>query len=327
MPERVAVLGLGLIGGSLAAALPDGFEVVGFDVDPVTRTAARRDGVTVVDSAATAVADARVIVVAVPVDAIEATFATVAGSARPDAIVTDTASVKGPVVAAARSAGLRFVGGHPMAGRETSGYASATESLFAGARWALCVEADTRVDDVLAIAGVVHAVGAGVVPVSADAHDRAVAVVSHLPHVTAAALAARAIDDDDGDLLLGLAGGSFRDATRVARAPAAFWSTVLRANAPTMAVLLREHAATLVRVASLAESGESDALEQFFAHGGESRVRFEARTGAPLAVTLPDDEGAAREVLLDLGRRGGYVTSVEPGRVLHARVSGGGAKP
>jgi prephenate dehydrogenase len=319
---RVAVLGLGLIGGSLAAALPDPFDVVGFDVDVTTRAAAEGDGIIVADSVASAVSRADIVVVAVPVDAIADTFAAIAPAVRPDAIVTDTASVKGPVVVAARAAGLRFVGGHPMAGRETSGYESATGSLFGGARWALCLEADTCVDDLLQIATVVHAVGAGAVPVGAAAHDRAVAVVSHLPHVTAAALAARAIDDVEGDLLLGLAGGSFRDATRVARAPAAFWSAVLRANAPTMAVLLREHAATLQQIAALAERGDADALERFFAHGGESRIRFEARTGAPIAITLPADEDEAREVLLDLGRRGGYITSVEAGRVLHARVSG-----
>src|SRR5439155_13282576 len=119
------------------------------------------------DSVAGAVGDAQVVIVAVPVDAMAATFAAVAPAVRPDAVVTDTASVKGPIVAAARAARLRFVGGHPMAGRETSGYGAATGSLFGGARWALCLEADTRVDDLLRIASVVHAVGAGVVPVGA----------------------------------------------------------------------------------------------------------------------------------------------------------------
>jgi len=146
---NVAVVGLGLIGGSLAHAWRTSTTVRGFDTDEATRAAAARDGIDVAASLAHAVAGADVVVVAVPVDAIAATLDELAGLVGRAALVTDTASVKQPVVAAARRAGVRFVGGHPMAGRESAGYASAVESLFAGARWALCIEPDTRVDDFL----------------------------------------------------------------------------------------------------------------------------------------------------------------------------------
>lgn len=322
--RRVAVVGLGLIGGSLAAALPAPYTVVGWDADPRTNAAAARDGLDVAPTLADAVRHAGVVVVAVPVASMAETFTALAPVVAPGALVTDTASVKAPVVAAARAAGLaRFVGGHPMAGRETTGYASATGSLFAGARWALCVESDTRVDDLLALARLVQAAGASVVAVDPDEHDRAVAVVSHLPHVTAAALATRAIDDEHAPLLHGLAGGSFRDATRVARAPAPFWSAVLRANAAAMAPLLREQAATLTEVARLAEAGDADALERFFAHGGESRARFDARTGVAVEIVLAAGDDDARAELLALGRRGGSFTSSGTARALHARVPDG----
>lgn len=323
---RVAIVGLGLIGGSFATALPAPYAVVGWDGDDATNAAAAADGIAVAPSLADAVRDADLVVVAVPVSAMEATFAALRPIVRSDALVTDTASVKAPIVAAARAAGLvRFVGGHPMAGRETAGYASATGSLFAGARWALCIDAEARIDDVLELARLVHAAGAGVIAVEPAEHDRAVAVVSHLPHVTAAALAARALDDEDAPLLHGLAGGSFRDATRVARSPASFWSAVLRANAAAMGPLLREQAATFARIAEQVEAGDGAALEAFFAHGGESRARFDARTGVAVEVVLSDDDDTARAELLALGRRGGYFTSFASERVLHARIPEGGS--
>jgi prephenate dehydrogenase len=318
---RVAVIGLGLIGGSLAHAWRDVFSVTAFDVDDATRRAATKDDVDVRTNLADAVADAEIVVVAVPVDATIDAVRAIEPLVEAHTLVTDTASVKQRIVAAAGGVAVRFVGGHPMAGRELSGYDAATESLFAGARWALCVEPDTPVNDVLAITIIVLATGAGVVPVTAAEHDAAVAVVSHLPHVTAAALAARACADADADLRLGLAAGSFRDGTRVARAPSELWSEVLRANAGPIGAVLREEAAVLQRVADLADAGDAAALARFFAAGAAARTRFDARTGVPVEIRLPADDDGARAALLELGRRGGYITSVEPDRMVHARVA------
>jgi prephenate dehydrogenase len=156
-----------------------------------------------------------------------------------DATVTDLGSVKRSVVAELEAAfGGRFVGGHPMCGTERSGHAATDPTLFAGARWALCVEAGTELPRWLRVAEVALAVGAAVVPVTAAEHDDAVAAISHVPHLLAAALAAAAADA--GPLALALAAGSFRDGTRVIGSDPAFVTAMVEGNAvPTAEALAR----------------------------------------------------------------------------------------
>lgn len=322
--ERVVVVGLGLIGGSVAQALRGHAEVIGVDADGATCTRAAADGIAIatLDAALRDRAgETTLVVVATPVPVCASVFAALA-ALDTTALVTDVASVKAPIVAAARAAGLRFVGGHPMAGSEHSGYGAASDSLFSGARWALSLDASTDLADVLTLAEVVLAVGAGVVPVDPAEHDRAVALVSHLPHVYAAELAARAVADG-GDLALGLAAGSFRDGTRVARSPAAFWAGVLRENATQIGPVLRSAASELAALADAAEHGDDAALQSFFDHGGSARRRYEDRTASGATLAVGTDANAERAALLDLGRRGGFVAridrSVTP-TVLHTRV-------
>jgi prephenate dehydrogenase len=269
-------------------------------------------------------------VVAVPVTAIRDVFAALATC--DGSLVTDVASVKQPVLEAAARERLRFVGGHPMAGRELAGYAAASDSLFSGARWALCLDDGTDVGDALAVADLVLATGAGVVPTTAVEHDRAVAVVSHLPHVLAAALAGRVIDDTTRDLAFGLAAGSFRDGTRVARAPAAFWAGIVDENAAHLTEVVRDVQATLQQLAAALEAHDHGAVESFFARGVRGRVELETRTATATTLDLPGlgdpSDNRARDALLALGRRGGYLTHIEragdPGHAttVRARVPG-----
>jgi prephenate dehydrogenase len=277
----VAVVGLGQLGGSLAAALVQaGREVSGWDVDPAARAAAAARGVTITQELA------GVVVLAVPLP--------VMGSAldgltiEPDATVTDLGSVKRPVVAELEAAfGGRFVGGHPMCGTERSGHAATDPELFAGARWALCVEPGTELPRWLRVAEVALAAGAVVVPVTAAEHDDAVAANSHVPHLLAAALAAAAADA--GPLALTLAAGSFRDGTRVMGSEPAFVTAMVEGNAvPTAEALARVQAQLDRPWPELIAAGHAAAVRP-------SGVR---------AVRVPLERAA----LLAVGRAGGAIT-------------------
>ncbi len=279
----VGVVGLGQLGGSLAAALvAAGREVRGWDVDPAARDAAAARGVTVSRELT------GVVVLAVP---LPATAAALDGlDVDPAATVTDVGSVKEPVLASVGAAlGGRFVGGHPMAGTERSGHAATDPALFRGARWALCLEPGTELPRWLRAAEVALDAGAEVVPVTAAEHDAAVAAVSHVPHLLAAALAAAA--GEAGPLALALAAGSFRDGTRVAGSDPALVTAMVEGNAgPTAAALDRVLAQLARPWPDLVAAGHA------------------VRAGAPVAGSRTVRVPLERAALLSLGRAGGAVT-------------------
>ncbi len=318
--SRVAVVGLGLIGGSIAKALQPIVELVGVDADPETCVSAARDGITIAQLGDAITSDTLVIV-AVPVGEVDAMFGRVA-ALRTGALITDVCSVKSSVLESAERHGLRFVGGHPMAGSEQSGYGASLDSLFSGARWALTLEAETVLTDWLVVAQVAIALGAGVVPISAAAHDETVAAVSHLPHVLAAALAGVIGGDDATAVRLGLAAGSFRDGTRVARSPAKFWTNVLAQNSSAVTAFIDHVARDLATVSAALDNGDLEVVEAFFARGAAVRTRFDDRTGVVLTLSPGPDEIVVRQ-LLNLGRHGGYVTSIATAdgmATVHARI-------
>ncbi|MGY1594762.1 prephenate dehydrogenase/arogenate dehydrogenase family protein [Geodermatophilus sp. SYSU D00708] len=278
----VGVVGLGQLGGSLAAALvAAGRPVTGWDVDPAAREAAAARGVRIDREMA------GVVVLAVPLPAMARALEGLAVA--PDATVTDLGSVKVPVLDELGAAlGSRYVGGHPMCGTERSGHAATDPGLFAGARWAVCLEPGTELPRWLRVAEVALAVGAEVVPVTAAEHDDAVAAISHVPHLLAAALAAAA--GEAGPLALSLAAGSFRDGTRVIASDPAFVTAMVEGNAgPTAAALARVQAQLARPWRELVAAGHA------------------VRAGAPAGrrgVRVPLD----RTALLALGRAGGAVT-------------------
>ncbi|SDF63401.1 prephenate dehydrogenase [Blastococcus aurantiacus] len=277
----VSVVGLGQLGGSLAAALAAaGRPVSGWDTDPAARDAAAARGVRITRELT------GVVVLAVPLPA----MATVLDGlvVDPGATVTDLGSVKGPVLASlGGQLGGRFVGGHPMCGTERSGHEAVDPGLFAGARWALCVEPGTELPRWLRVAEVALAVGAEVVPVTAAEHDAAVAAISHVPHLLAAALAAAAAEA--GPLALALAAGSFRDGTRVIGSDPAFVTAMVEGNAaPTTAALDRVLAQLQRPRSELVAAGHA----------------VVTRPAGRRPVRIPLERAA----LLSVGRAGGAVT-------------------
>ena len=168
--HRVAVLGLGLIGGSLMRAVrQSGLEVVGFDPDPATAGAASADGYPVAPSEQAAVHGADLVVLAMPLPQVRDALTSLAPHVAPDALLTDVGTLKEPVLAAVRAAvpHASFVGGHPLAGTEDSGWAAADPLLFRDAPWTLTVEDDTDIEDWLRVAELVCDLGARPVPASA----------------------------------------------------------------------------------------------------------------------------------------------------------------
>jgi prephenate dehydrogenase len=311
---NIAVLGLGLIGGSALRALAAaGHDVIGYDADPATRATARTAAARaplgsrwqIVGSVADAVASAQLAVVAVPLPAVGTVFGQLAGSGY-SGLVTDVTSVKGPVRELAAGSltmfPAGFVGGHPMAGRETSGFAAADAGLFRGCTWVLCLEPETSLSDWLTLAGLVTGLGARAVPSTADEHDRSVAVISHVPHLLAAALAARAGTDP---LALTLAAGSFRDGTRVAATRPEMVAAMCGGNAGAVRSALDAVLAELTSArAALAGADPIGGLVPWLAPG--CRVR----SGWPVTAGEPAELPATADALLRLGRDGGWVTAV-----------------
>jgi prephenate dehydrogenase len=233
MSDRAAiVLGTGLLGASLGLALRSrGWHVAGWDPDASALEEAMQRGAFDEASDEGEITDVSLVFLASPPDAVTATLREM----RTDVLVSDVASVKTSVVSAARHL-PHFVGGHPMAGGETSGAALASSSLFHGATWVLTSEGADP-DDMMTMESIVSSFGANPVVMTAEDHDVAVARVSHLPHVLAAALMSLASADGSS---MGLAGGGFRDLTRIAAADSGWWTEVLASNAQHVAASIDE---------------------------------------------------------------------------------------
>jgi prephenate dehydrogenase len=314
-PERAAVVGTGLIGGSIGLALrARGWHVTGHDADRERAQQARSAG------ALDAVGfdpEAQVTFVATPLDAVTATAAAVFGQAglRADAVVTDVAGVKGRV--AAGISDPRFVGGHPMAGSEQVGLAGADPELFVGATWVLTPTAGTDPGSYARLRAVVHSLGADVVALSPEQHDSLVAVVSHVPHLTAATLmnlADRMAEEHAA--LLRLAAGGFRDMTRIAAGQPSIWPDICVDNAEAIVaafdLLLADLTAMRDRVAGADRGGLLDILD----HAAKARRSLPARAVRPerlaeIRVPVPDRPGVLAEITTLAGDLGVNISDFE----------------
>ncbi|HVL38895.1 MAG TPA: prephenate dehydrogenase/arogenate dehydrogenase family protein, partial [Fimbriimonadaceae bacterium] len=189
---------------------------------------------------------------AVPPDAVVEAYSQVPASVP---VVTDTASVKGTVMS--RIGDDRFVGGHPMAGKESGGLGAAEASLFLGAYWLLCPGGPSAVET---LSSVVRSIGAKPLIMSAEEHDRHVALLSHLPHL----LALHLLDLSGALPFPEVAAGSWRDLTRVAAADPALWIQILRANAPAVADAAETLGRRLQQDAGRLRAGDTGGLERLF---------------------------------------------------------------
>jgi prephenate dehydrogenase len=249
VPESAVVVGTGLIGTSVALALRrHGTRVWLSDADPAAATLAADLGAgEALPAGGVPGGPADVAVIAVPPASVAAVLAA-AQQAALATCYTDVASVKAQPLAQARAAGCdiaRYVPGHPLAGRERSGPAAARADLFLGRTWALCPARETSAAAVAMVTALATACGAEPVVTDAASHDRWVALISHAPHVVAAALAAQLAPPSVPNEALQLAGPGLRDATRIAVGDTALWLQILTGNAAPVAEVLAAVAADL----------------------------------------------------------------------------------
>jgi prephenate dehydrogenase len=310
---RIAVLGVGLIGGSigLAARTRAGASVRGYDPDPDVRARALALGAIdeQADDIAGAVAGAQVVFIAAPVGELLRTVRQALESAGPDCVVTDVGSTKRALADAASDE--RFVGGHPLAGAETAGVEHAREDLFEGATWYLTPAKGST-------AGVLYErlhrllsrFGARPTAIDAETHDRLMACVSHLPHVLANLLVAQTASllGEESERLPAV-GPSFRDATRVAGANSAIWPDIYMSNRDALIAGIDELAGRLQEVRAWLSAGDAGAVS---AWNERARAEREKLLGADLVggavhelrVSVPNRPGVIAEIALALGGAG-----------------------
>lgn len=249
LPRRIAFLGFGLIGGSIAKALrvhDPSIELAAWTPDGRGPATGGRLGILnlVGPTPEAVVAGAELVVLAGPPLAILANLGDLAGAWRDGlaagATISDVGSTKGAIVAAADELGLAFVGGHPMAGREASGVAASTADLFVGRPWVVVAARGAGEHDVARVEALARAVGAEPVRMAADAHDRAVAAISHLPLVVAAALVEAVTGGAGWPLARELAATGWADLTRLAKGDPEMGAGILATNAAAVADRLRD---------------------------------------------------------------------------------------
>jgi len=314
----VAVLGVGLIGASVALAAREraGARVSGWDPDPrALETALGRGALDVAAaSPGEAVEEAEVVVVAAPVGALAEAVGAALDAAGEDVVVTDVGSTKRAVVAAHDDP--RFVGGHPLAGAESAGAANARADLFDGATWYLTPTPRTTGTGLERLYRLVRALGARPQAIDPETHDAVLAGVSHLPHVLANVLVSQVAGalEEQGERLPAT-GPSFRDATRVAGASSAIWTDIYLSNRDALVAQLDAVVERLGSVRASLAAGDRDAVEAWNeAAAADRRGLLETDlAGGPLhelRVSVPDRPGIVAEVALALGRAGVNITDM-----------------
>ncbi|MBI2384009.1 MAG: prephenate dehydrogenase/arogenate dehydrogenase family protein [Gammaproteobacteria bacterium] len=285
--QRLCVVGLGLIGGSLARALRVANAVGrigGFDLDPRQRRLALESGVVEVapDGAAAAAAEADVVVLAVPVLHTAEALAAVLPALKPGAIVTDVGSTKQSVLRdVARVCGGTvppwFVAAHPIAGTEKSGVAHSFAELFKGHRVILTPHPAQDRGAGATVAALWQACGARVVEMDPERHDAIFAATSHLPHVLAYSFVDMLARLDTRHEIFPNAGGGFRDFTRIASSSPEMWHDIVRANSASVAALLEQQIGELQQILAMMRSGRWDEIKQLFERARAARERYLAQ--------------------------------------------------
>ncbi|MEM8747914.1 MAG: prephenate dehydrogenase/arogenate dehydrogenase family protein [Actinomycetota bacterium] len=316
--QRANVIGLGLIGGSIALALrARGWNVSGIDErDDVVARARELDAIDTVGLDP----DAEITFVAVPVlagtDQVKRALAETSG------LVTDVGSVKAPICSAIDDE--RFVGGHPMAGSERDGLDGAEADMFSGAIWVLTPRGDAADGTFARLTSILSSLGAEVVAVTPERHDEVVAVVSHVPHLTAAALMGVAADRSiQNAALLRLAAGGFRDMTRVASGRPDIWLDICEENRPAISAALGELVTALDALRRDVDAGDRESLQDRHATPPTARANQPSPVVHPenlaeVRIPIPDRAGGAAEVFTLAAELGVNIANFE---VVHVAES------
>ncbi len=298
------VVGLGLIGGSLCLALKEkGFSVHGTDSDPARIQLAIERGI-IEDNEMHEAAEIGFVAtpVAASIQAIRRLLVEMTG------FVTDVGSVKSDIVTSINSD--RFVGGHPMAGSELDGLDGADATMFEGAVWVLTPSSETSDAAFAAVAGTISRLGADVVALAPKQHDELVALISHVPHLTAATLMGLADErSEEHFALLRLAAGGFRDMTRIASGRTDIWLDICQQNRTAIVSALDSLIAGLSKIRQVVEDQDRPALTAHLDRARQARMNLPSRVGpsaelAEVRIPIPDRPGAAADVFALAGELG-----------------------
>jgi prephenate dehydrogenase len=281
--KRLCIIGVGLIGGSLARALrAAGYcgEVIGAGRNPVHLRQAVELGV--IDRFETdpgqAVAGADVVLVAVPLGAMEGVFRAIRGHLTADTVLTDAGSAKGSVIEAARRAFGRvpdyFVPGHPIAGTENSGVAASVPELYRNRRVILTPLENTDPAAALRVRAMWEAAGAHVSEMEPAHHDAVLAATSHLPHVLAFTLVDSLARLGDREEIFAYAAGGFRDFTRIASSDPVMWRDICLANGDAIQLMIERFIDDLKAVGKAVQEGDGERLLEVFTSAKQARDRF-----------------------------------------------------
>ena len=319
---RAAVIGTGLIGGSIGLALAGlGHDVVGFDRDAERLARALELGAvgSVAADLEEAASEADVAFVALPVGAIAGAVARLLDAGVP--LVTDVGSVKGPVVAEVGrlcpEGAARFIGGHPMAGSEQEGIDGARADLFVGAAWVVTPTPATAEGTYATLSGILRELQAEVVAVTPEDHDVLVSFVSHVPQLAASTLMDVATTHEaQHRALLRLAAGGFRDMTRIAASQPTIWLDILTSNRDAVLGALDAYLAGLQHARDIVAAGDRDALKALLDRARAARRNLPvgismATKLVELRIVVPDAPGVLAEVTTLAGRLGVNVADLE----------------
>ncbi len=303
--RSIGIYGLGLIGGSIAKTIrriwPD-VQIVAANRTPSVIAEAYLDGTLSENVNATMrrLSTCDVIFLCAPVDANRDALRQLSRMITPDTLLTDVSSVKGGIWETAESVGIldRFIGGHPMAGSEKGGYAQSTGRLLENAYYILTAVPEFPQETFERFRGFLTSLDAIVLSMTPEEHDRATAVISHLPHIAAAALVNVAAFHDSGDgLIRDLSAGGFRDITRIASSSPALWREICQSNAENVHQTIAQMKDALDEFDQALTAGDKEALESLFVHAKDYRDALPARgTGAlsgiyELYCDLEDEAG------------------------------------
>ena len=335
-PETLAIVGTGLMGGSLGlASLAGGVveRVVGYDADPaMLRRAVQRRAVTeAAPSMAGAVEGASLVVLAMPVGAIPASFREVAPHLAEGAVVTDLGSTKGRLVDEITPLvprGTQFIGGHPMTGSEKDGVDAADADLFRGAYWFLTPTDQTDPEAYGRLVRFLGGLGVHVLSLDPARHDELLALTSHLPQLVSSTLMGFAADISaaEGGLPLVAAGG-FRDMTRIAGSSPGLWLDIVRENRRAVLATLKRFVDALGSTAAAIDHEDWDGLRATLTAAREGRARLPEKPGVAaealteLLVPVPDRPGVLAEVTTTVGEAG---VNIENLNISHSPEGGSG---
>ncbi len=283
MINKLAIIGTGLIGGSLAQALRKAdyaSEIIGYGRHPENLQRAVDLGILDIGavSVSQAVADADMIVLSVPVAAMKELFIEIAKSVPTNAVLTDVGSIKQSIISDASAAlGSQFenyVPGHPIAGAELSGAEASYAELFADHRVVLTPVEETSRTAVDKVSAMWVAAGAQVVEMDANSHDEVFAACSHAPHILAYALVDSLVRGDDHETIFSFAAGGFRDFTRIASSDPVMWRDICTGNRDAITRVLKQYRSDLDRIINLIAEGDAAELEEIFKRAKHARDTY-----------------------------------------------------